>query len=78
MWALKCDDVVETLAKAAYLTSGGWTRVEDGLPVVPDGLDPKSRIASQVVTLMRQSRMESPLALSPTPEPPRKDRTMIC
>ncbi len=31
----------ETLiAKArAYLETGGWTRVEDGLPVVPDGDD---------------------------------------
>ena len=28
------------LAKArAYLETGGWTRVEDGLPVVPEGLD---------------------------------------
>ena len=26
------------IAKArAYLETGGWTRVEDGLPVVPDG-----------------------------------------
>ena len=28
------------IAKArAYLETGGWTRVEDGLPVVPDGDD---------------------------------------
>lgn len=32
-----CD---EAIAKArAYLETGGWTRVEDGLPVVPDGDD---------------------------------------
>jgi len=32
-----CD---EAIAKArAYLETGGWTRVEDGLPVVPEGLD---------------------------------------
>ena len=38
--ASKYDDVHETLAKArAYLETGGWTKVEDGLPVVPDGLD---------------------------------------
>ena len=31
--ASKYDDVHETLAKArAYLETGGWTRVEDGLP----------------------------------------------
>ncbi len=36
--ASRFDDVIETLAKArAYLETGGWTRVEDGLPVVPDG-----------------------------------------
>ena len=30
-----CD---EAIAKArAYLETGGWTRVEDGLPVVPEG-----------------------------------------
>ena len=34
----RSDDVIETLAKArAYLETGGWTRVEDGLPVVLDG-----------------------------------------
>lgn len=38
MSASRFDDVMETLAKAcAYLETGGWTRVEDGLPVVPDG-----------------------------------------
>lgn len=38
--ASRFDDVIETLAKArAYLETGGWTRVEDGLPVVPDGDD---------------------------------------
>jgi len=36
--ASRFDDVIETLAKArAYLETGGWTRVEDGLPVVPEG-----------------------------------------
>ena len=36
--ASRFDDVIETLAKArAYLETGGWTRVEDGLPVVLDG-----------------------------------------
>ena len=36
--ASRFDDVIETLAKArAYLETGGWTRVEDGVPVVPDG-----------------------------------------
>ena len=36
--ASRFDDVMETLAKAcAYLETGGWTPVEDGLPVVPDG-----------------------------------------
>ena len=36
--ASRFDDVHETLAKArAYLETGGWTRVEDGLPVVLDG-----------------------------------------
>lgn len=36
--ASRFDDVIETLAKAcAYLETGGWTPVEDGLPVVPDG-----------------------------------------
>ena len=36
--ASRFDDVHETLAKArAYLETGGWTPVEDGLPVVPDG-----------------------------------------
>ena len=35
--ASRFDDVIETLAKArAYLETGGWTRVEDGLPVVPE------------------------------------------
>lgn len=38
MSASRFDDVMETLAKAcAYLETGGWTPVEDGLPVVPDG-----------------------------------------
>ena len=38
--ASRFDDVIETLAKArAYLETGGWTRVEDGLPVVLDGDD---------------------------------------
>jgi len=36
--ASRFDDVHETLAKArAYLETGGWTKVEDGLPVVPEG-----------------------------------------
>lgn len=36
--ASRFDDVHETLAKArAYLETGGWTKVSDGLPVVPDG-----------------------------------------
>ena len=36
--ASRFDDVIETLAKSrAYLETGGWTRVEDGLPVVPEG-----------------------------------------
>ena len=31
--ASRFDDVIETLAKArAYLETGGWTKVEDGLP----------------------------------------------
>ena len=35
--ASRFDDVIETLAKArAYLETGGWTKVEDGLPVVPE------------------------------------------
>ena len=38
--ASRFDDVHETLAKArAYLETGGWTKVSDGLPVVPDGDD---------------------------------------
>ena len=38
--ASRFDDVIETLAKArAYLETGGWTKVSDGLPVVPDGDD---------------------------------------
>ena len=33
MSASRFDDVMEPLAKArAYLETGGWTRVEDGLP----------------------------------------------
>lgn len=40
MSASRFDDVHETLAKArAYLETGGWTKVSDGLPVVPDGDD---------------------------------------
>ena len=38
--ASRFDDVIETLAKARdYLETGGWTKVSDGLPVVPDGDD---------------------------------------
>ena len=36
--ASRFDDVIETLTKArAYLETGGWTKVSDGLPVVPEG-----------------------------------------
>lgn len=91
MWALKCDDVVETLAKArAYLASGGWTRVEDGLPVVPDGLDHVEifffceqdceRRVGRRLWLDVDATVAHGIThwryVEPTPEPPRKDRTM--
>ena len=79
--ASRFDDVIETLAKArAYLETGGWTRVEDGLPVVPDG-------ARMVKIWVWSDGMRAPLTVlilpgdkpstshwryaEPTPEPPK-------
>ena len=43
--ASRFDDVIETLAKArAYLETGGWTRVEDGLPKHDRRNEPPLRI----------------------------------
>lgn len=71
------------LAKArAYLETGGWTRVEDGLPVVPDG---KKSVAIYVVSngLVLKTHGTEACSLGglvgvthwryaePTPEPPR-------
>ena len=43
--ASRFDDVHETLAKArAYLETGGWTRVEDGLPKHDRRNEPPLRI----------------------------------
>ena len=45
--ASRFDDVHERRKARAYLETGGWTRVEDGLPVVPDG---EKRVAIYVVS----------------------------
>ena len=72
-----CD---EAIAKAsAYLETGGWTRVEDGLPVVPDG---EKSVAIYVVSnglVLRTYTTTLGLLVGvthwryaePTPEPPK-------
>lgn len=43
--ASRFDEVIETLAKArAYLETGGWTKVEDGLPKHDRRNEPPLRI----------------------------------
>ena len=68
------------MAKArAYLETGGWTRVEDGLPVVPDG---EKSVAIYVVSnglVLRTYTTTLGLLVGvthwryaePTPEPPK-------
>ena len=81
--ASRFDDVIETLAKArAYLETGGWTRVEDGLPVVPDGKKSAAiYVVSYGLVLRTHATAAYPLGwlvgvthwryAEPTPEPPK-------